>query len=236
MQLSNSFRVPVPPEDAWAVLLDVERIAPCVPGAQLEGPEGDGWRGVVKVKLGPITVSYAGTVRFTSTDPEARVAVIEAAGSETRGNGTARANVTTSMRPDDGGTVVDVVTDLVITGRPAQFGRGVMAEVAGRLIDQFAACLADEITGEPAAATGARAADGQVPAQPAEAGVGTTGTTGTTPETQGSRPTRRESEPVDLLATAGGPVLRRIILPAAGFLAGISGLVALVSFLRRRRS
>lgn len=145
MQLEHSFDVPVPVDDAWAVLLDVERIAPCMPGGVLEEVHGDSFSGRVKVKVGPITVTYAGTARFLSKDPATHVVVIDASGKETRGTGTAAATVTATLTPQGTGTRCDVSTDLAITGKPAQFGRGVMADVGGKLIGQFANCLAAEI-------------------------------------------------------------------------------------------
>lgn len=150
MKLENRFTVPVPVADAWKVLLDVERIAPCMPGATLTSRDGDSFTGSVKVKVGPINLTYAGHARFVSLDEEARVAVIEGSGKETRGPGTAKATVTCRLRERGAQTEVDVETDLAVTGKPAQFGRGVLADVSGKLVTQFAACLAVVIA-EPAA-------------------------------------------------------------------------------------
>ena len=137
MELSNDFRVALPVERAWAVLTDVERIAPCLPGAQLQEIEGDEYRGIVKVKVGPITAQYKGKATFVSQDAESHVAVLRAEGRETRGQGNANATITATLTPDDGGTAVSVVTDLTVTGRVAQFGRGVLADVSAKLLDQF---------------------------------------------------------------------------------------------------
>src|SRR4051812_28154389 len=153
MNLENEFTVPVPVDEAWQVLLDVERMAPCMPGAALTSVNGDEFTGTVKVKVGPITVTYNGQAKFLSKDDATHRAVIEAKGKESRGSGTAGATVTTQLVGEGSTTKVRVETDLNVTGRPAQFGRGVMAEVAAKLIDQFAKCLEDEINSAPPGAS-----------------------------------------------------------------------------------
>ena len=137
MELTNDFRVAVPVERAWAVLTDVELIAPCLPGAQLQEVEGDEYRGVVKVKVGPITAQYKGKATFVSQDAATHVAVLRAEGRETRGQGNANATITATLTSAEGGTQVSVATDLTVTGRVAQFGRGVLADVSAKLLDQF---------------------------------------------------------------------------------------------------
>lgn len=146
MKLENTFRIPVPAEDAWPVLLDLERIAPCVPGATLTSRDGDDFHGRIKVKLGPVGLTYNGIIKVLSQDEETKVSVLEGGGRETRGNGTAKAVITCRLVETGGGTDVFVDTDLAITGKPAQFGRGALAEVAGTLIGAFADNLAAEIT------------------------------------------------------------------------------------------
>jgi len=141
MELTNEFRVGVPVERAWEVLTDVELIAPCMPGAQLQEIEGEEYRGVVKVKVGPITAQYKGVARFLEKDEAAHKVVLRAEGRETRGQGNANATITATMTPNGDGTDVAVVTDLTITGRVAQFGRGVLADVSGKLLGQFVDCL-----------------------------------------------------------------------------------------------
>jgi len=164
MELEHTFTVPVPEERAWDVLLDVERVAPCMPGASLDSVEGDQIKGRIKVKVGPISMTYAGTARFTERDPQAHVITLEASGKETRGAGTASATVRSMLEARGDQTHVIVHTTLNVTGRPAQFGRGVMAEVGGKLIGIFAANLADMLTadnaGEGQAAAGQAAAAG----------------------------------------------------------------------------
>jgi carbon monoxide dehydrogenase subunit G len=153
MELEHSFSVPVPAERAWDVLLDVERVAPCMPGATLDSVEGDSIAGRIKVKVGPITMTYAGTAKFTERDRDAGVVTLEASGKETRGAGTASASVRSQLTPDGDLTRVTVHTTLNVTGKPAQFGRGVMAEVGGKLIGIFADNLAAMLAAEPAADT-----------------------------------------------------------------------------------
>jgi uncharacterized protein len=167
MELDNSFTVPVPPEQAWDVLLDVERIAPCMPGATVDEVDGDVVNGRIKVKVGPVSLTYRGTAKFTERDPDAHMVVVEASGKETRGAGTASATVRASLAPEASGTLVTMHTTMNVTGRPAQFGRGVIVEVGGKLVDQFAANLARLITGDGGAAPGNPAAP---PAPPAPAG------------------------------------------------------------------
>ena len=151
MELEHSFTVPVPENRAWEVLMDVERVAPCMPGATLDSVDGDELKGRIKVKVGPINMTYAGTARFTERDPDAHVITLEASGKETRGAGTASAKVRSMLESQNGHTHVVVHTTLNVTGRPAQFGRGVMAEVGGKLIGIFASNLADMLAAEPAA-------------------------------------------------------------------------------------
>ncbi len=142
MRLDHSFTVPVPVDEAWRVLLDLPGVAPCLPGAQLDEYDGDTFAGTVKVKLGPITLDYRGTGRFVERDEVAHRAVIEASGRDTRSSGTARTTVTTTLVPDGDATRVEVATELTVTGRPAQFGRSMLADVGGRLVAQFADRLA----------------------------------------------------------------------------------------------
>jgi uncharacterized protein len=154
MELDNSFTVPVPPDQAWDVLLDVKRIAPCMPGATVDEVDGDVVNGRIKVKVGPVSLTYRGTAKFTERDPDAHRVVVEASGKETRGAGTASATVRASLAPSGDGTQVTMHTTMNVTGRPAQFGRGVMVEVGGKLVDQFAKNLADLIVGDGAAGPG----------------------------------------------------------------------------------
>jgi carbon monoxide dehydrogenase subunit G len=159
MELEHRFTVAAPVEQAWEVLLDLERIAPCLPGATLTSYEGDEFAGNVRVKLGPVVMTFTGAGRFVERDVAARRMVIEASGKDRRGGGTARATVRSTLHDEgDGSTAVEVHTDLVITGRAAQFGRGMIADVSGRLLDQFTDCLAGKLAATPEPAPVAAAA------------------------------------------------------------------------------
>jgi uncharacterized protein len=137
MELVHEFTVAVPVEQAWDVLTDVARIAPCMPGAELTEVDGGTYHGQVKIRVGPITAQYRGTASFAEKDEAARRVVLKASGRDTRGQGTASATVTAAMAEEAGSTTVSIVTDLSVSGRVAQFGRGVMADVSARLLDQF---------------------------------------------------------------------------------------------------
>src|SRR5437763_11156689 len=168
MELSNEFVVPVGVDEAWVLLTDVERIAPCMPGAELQEIDGEEYRGIVKVKVGPITAQYKGKATFVEKDDAAHKAVLRAEGRDTRGQGNANATITATLVSQDGGTKVTVVTDLAITGRAAQFGRGVMADVSTKLLGQFVSCLEKNVLGAGAAASATPA----TAAEAAPAGVG----------------------------------------------------------------
>jgi carbon monoxide dehydrogenase subunit G len=155
MELDHSFTVPVPPDQAWDVLLDVQQVAPCMPGATVDTVDGDDVAGRLKVKVGPVALTYKGTATFKDRDAADRSMLVEASGKEMRGAGTASATVKASLQPENGSdaaTLVTLHTTLNVTGRPAQFGRGVIAEVGSRLIDKFADNLAQQLTGGAAAA------------------------------------------------------------------------------------
>ncbi len=230
MELTNNFTVAAPIDEAWRVLLDVERVARCMPGATLEGSEGDVHKGHVKVKVGPIVVTYQGTARFVEIDEAAHRAVIDASGKESRGSGTAKATVTTTLEDRGDHTAVDVVTDLNITGRPAQFGRGVIADVAGKLTETFAQNLAAELAGTRAASAGGLSAEA-AGTEPSEA----TRRPEAAPRPQASAAPEAapEKEPIDLLGVSASPVLKRVG-PVAGAVAAL-GLLLLVRRGRRRR-
>ncbi|MEX1656587.1 SRPBCC family protein [Streptomyces pseudovenezuelae] len=179
MELHHEFTVPVPVDEAWRALLDIERVAPCMPGAVVEDYDGRTVTGSVKVKVGPITVTYKGTAVFEEQDEAAHRLVLIASGREIRGQGTARATVTGTLTGQDGGTAVSVRTDLAVTGRPAQFGRGVLAEVGDRLVGRFSACLAERLGEREEAPEAARTAE------------------------------EADDEPLDLLRALGVPVAKR---------------------------
>jgi carbon monoxide dehydrogenase subunit G len=165
MRLDHEFTVPVSAAQAWPILLDIDRIAPCMPGATITKVDGDDFEGTVKVKVGPITVTYGGTASFIEKDESRRIAVLEARGRETRGSGTATATVTAQIVDEgESSARVSVSTDLSITGKPAQFGRGVMNDVGGKLLGRFADCLAGQLAGGAPEAPAADAAPASVQA------------------------------------------------------------------------
>jgi carbon monoxide dehydrogenase subunit G len=175
MELVHDFVVPVSPAQAWAVLTDVERIAPCLPGASVTSVDGDAFEGGMKIKVGPIGMTFKGHGSFVEKDEAARTAVIEAKGRDARGNGGAQAHVTAALTDAEGSTAVHVVTDLNVSGKAAQFGTGVMKDISNRLLDQFVANLAAQLSAEspaPAAAAPASATPaGRAPAPAADDGL-----------------------------------------------------------------
>jgi uncharacterized protein len=163
LDLTHEFSVPTGIDEAWAHFNDIASVAECFPGATVSSVEGDTFTGSCKVKLGPIALVYNGSGTFLEKDEAAHRFVVEAKGKDKRGNGTAGANVTVSMADTSGVTDVEVVTDLSITGKPAQFGRGVMQDVSDKLLGQFVACLETRLAGadtEPSGESGTRAATG----------------------------------------------------------------------------
>ena len=234
MELTNEFRVALPVERAWAVLTDVERIAPCLPGAQLQEVEGDEYRGVVKVKVGPITAQYKGAARFLSKDEDAHVAVLRAEGRETRGQGNANATITATLTPEDDGTSVAINTDLQITGRVAQFGRGVLADVSSKLLDQFVADLEGTVLANDPIEAVQPAPDAPVvePALPVEDVAMAQPAPVDAPEKPAVRKIDSpEAKPVDLLDAAGSPVAKRV----GPVLAAIAVVWLLKKLLSRRK-
>ncbi|MEM7092695.1 MAG: SRPBCC family protein [Actinomycetota bacterium] len=217
MDLENSFEVDAGREVAWRVLNDVERIAPCLPGAQLEEIDGDEFKGSVKVKVGPVTAQYKGKAVFVEQNEDQGKVVIKGEGRDSRGAGNANALITATLHEISAEkTRVDVHTDLAITGKVAQFGRGVMADVSGKLMGQFADNLQELLANEPAEPE----ADSTDEAAEAPA--------------QDSGPRKidsPEAEAVDLLDAAGAPVLQRA-LPVVGVLAA---LLILRRLIRGRR-
>jgi carbon monoxide dehydrogenase subunit G len=196
VRLDNEFVVPRPVDEAWAVLTDIERIAPCMPGAKLTEVDGDDYHGTVKVKVGPVVAQYAGVARFRERDAARHHAVIEAAGKQAGGPGRASAVVTADLTGEGAGsTRVTVVTDLTVAGPLAQFGRGAIAQVSGKLLDQFVAQLRETVLASPSVA----APDASAPDATAAAdGAGDVSAGG-------------EPAPVDLMRAAAAPVLIRLI-------------------------
>lgn len=260
MELVNEFTVNADIDTTWATLTDVERIAPCMPGAQLTEIEGDTYRGTVSVKVGPITAKFKGEANFVEQDVEAHKAVLKAAGRDTGGKGNASALITAQLSPVGDATHVKVTTDLTITGKVAQFGRGALADVSTKLIDQFVQQLETTVLNEPP--TVADAAESAPPAKaapkpkkapaakkaaasaPAAESAAATDTAAVADavaadaaaetvvaDAAPAEPTVRkidapEAQPIDLIDTAGGAMLKRL-LPL--------GLVAVLLLLVLRR-
>ncbi|GLZ41518.1 SRPBCC family protein [Actinokineospora sp. NBRC 105648] len=222
MQLEHQFSVPAGIDTVWAAVLDPQRVAPCMPGATLTEVDGQSFTGTVKVKLGPISLVYKGTGEFLDRDDTAHRVVIKAAGKDSRGNGTAAATVTLTLTPDGpGSTAGQVSTDLAITGKPAQFGRGLISEVGGKILTVFATCLAD------------RLGTAEEPEPQADSPQETEVAGDSRSDDQGAeRPLRAvpSGESIDLMEFAGGSLAKRL-LP----LGICAALVALVVVWRSRR-
>lgn len=196
MDLNHEFEVPVTVDEAWKILTDVERIAPCLPGAELQEVEGDTYRGVVKVKVGPIQAQFKGQASFVERDDTAHKAVLRGEGRDTGGKGNASALITAQLTGITSGTTkVEVTTDLSITGKIAQFGRGAMADISDKILGQFVENLNTLIASQPAAP----AAESPAAAQPAAADAGPRKIDGP------------EAKPIDLLDAAGAPILKRAL-------------------------
>ena len=221
-KLTNEFTVNRSIEEAWPIVTDVEKIAPCMPGAELKEIEGETYRGVVKVKLGPINSQFKGDAHIVEQDDEQHRAVLKASGRDTQGRGNASAEITAqaeSLSPTS--TRCVVTTDLQITGKVAQFGRGIMGEVSAKLMEEFATNLNTMLDENEPVAEEAPAAE--TPSEEPAAGA-----------PAGEEPTVRKidgpaTEPIDLMEVGGGSVLKR----AAPILVL---LVVLLIILRRRRS
>ena len=256
MELINTFDVSVPVDTAWAVLTDVERIAPCLPGAQLQEIEGDEYRGIVKVKVGPITAQYKGKATFIEKDDVNHKAVLDASGRDTRGQGNASATITAQLEPNGEGTTVTVTTDLTVTGKVAQFGRGVLADVSAKLLTQFVDNLEQTVLTDDALAGAevveeaeqALAAEAAAAAEAVEEAVDAVDLVAAEDE-QGivdpeavvaaeikvEQAVRKidmpEPEAIDLLEHAGSPVLKRAV-PVLGV---VIAVLVLWRVLRRRK-
>jgi len=265
MELDHSFTVPVPPDQAWDVLLDVQRIAPCMPGATVDTVDGDDVAGRLKVKVGPVSLTYKGTATFKDRDSSDRSLLVEASGKELRGAGTASATVRAALQPDNEPdvTLVTLHTTLSVTGRPAQFGRGVITEVGSRLIDKFADNLAQQLSGGTDASDGAAASDGAEPVGTAaaeSAPVETASVPAPSPSSDDTAaataippaprlapvhplsppppppaPVADNEDSLNLLSLAG-PVLAKRVAPVAGAITGVVVITWLIRRVRRRNA
>jgi uncharacterized protein len=224
MKLQNDFLVDAPLDETWATLLDIQRVAQCLPGATLESDGGDGvYRGSMQVRLGPMTLAYKGTARMAEVEEDAHSATIEVKAKELKGQGTASARIRNRLEPGAGGaTHVMVETDLNITGRPAQFGRGIMEDVAGKMLGDFAKRLEGEVLRGNAVTNG----NGAPPA---------TATASEPPPASGpassSEPADEPPAALDLGSVVAGPLAKR----AAMALGGLGLLLLVLSVLRGRK-
>ena len=248
MKLTNEMVVPASVDEAWAVMLDIERVAPCLPGASIEASEGDEYTGTMKLRLGPITSSFSGTIKIEEADEATHRAVLSARARDSRGKGTAAATITSTMAPADDGTSVTVETDLRVTGPAASFGRGVMQDVSARLMSEFAECLAAEMG---SGAVERRSGGSEQPAAPvSKEGIELSGplppdvpepppTEATvrwpagqpTADQREDLPGRADDEVLDLGAIGRQALVRRTV-PAAA--AGAAVLILIAAVLKRR--
>ncbi len=242
MEIADSFRVSTPIDATWKVLLDIEGIAPCLPGAQLQEIEGNDYRGIVKVKVGPITAQYKGTATLVEADESAHRIVLDASGRDTRGQGNAKAKIVVTMNADGEGTRVDVVTDLSITGKVAQFGRGVLDDVSAKLLRQFVENLERDVLSSDSSPAAPATETSPIASTPApgsvsdestsspngsssngssgsgSSGSGSSGSGSAAASTGPRRIESREVEPIDLLDVAGGSAARRLVPVGIGVL------------------
>jgi carbon monoxide dehydrogenase subunit G len=203
MKINNEFTVSVPVEQAWNIMLDLERVAPCLPGASILGSEDGEYQGTMKVKIGPITANYKGTVKVEEADEENHRAVFEATGRDARGQGTASATIVSTLDEEGDQTKVRVETDMKLTGRAAQFGRGIAQDVATKMLGQFANCLEKEISGSP------------------EEGAAAAGTTPTeAPQNSGDGAAPQETPSARPVGGVGGTAGRVISSEDPGVMAG----------------
>lgn len=236
MKIQNEFTVDAPVQQAWEAMLDLERIAPCLPGASIDEAVDGEYQGTMAVKMGPISARYRGTVKIEETDEEGHRAVVRANGSETRGQGSASATITSTLFEEDGGTRVRVETDMQVSGRVAQFGRGIMQDVAEEMIGRFSECVEQEIIG--GGETAQTADEDQTVEPEVSEREATTERNASTAAREGreenrGRPTRA-AEPLDLGDVSRGALVKRAA-PALAGLAGV-GLLALVAGVSRRAS
>ena len=200
MKINNEFTVSVPVDQAWDVMLDLERVAPCLPGAAIQGSEDDEYQGTMKVKIGPITANYKGTVKVEEADEENHRAVMQATGRDARGQGTASATIVSTLQEEGDETRVKVETDMKLTGRAAQFGRGIAQDVATKMLTQFAECLERELSGG--------------------AGEGAAAASETQTDTSGDGAASQEESPATTAGSVGGTAGRVISSEDPSVMAG----------------
>ena len=256
MQLENEFTVPASIDQAWAVLLDVPRVAPCLPGATVEPGGDDGeYKGQMKIKIGPITASYKGTVKIQEADEAAHRVAMRAQAKDARGQGTAAATITSTMEEVADGTKIHVLTDMRVTGPAAQFGRGVMQDVSAKLMTRFAECLAeqmqtspdvettDEAEAAPAAETETAAPTAESPAAStavedtgvpgASSGVSSADTEPTIPSASSGTSSAATARPTDDVLDLGEASRDAVLKRALPLIGGVVALLILLRLIRR---
>ena len=222
MKIENEFRVPTTVEQAWVLLTDIPAIAPCLPGAELTGHDGDTFEGKIKIKVGPVSAEYKGTATITELDETNHRVLLSASGRDSRGAGNASAEISAVLTPEGDGTKISIDTDLKVAGKVAQFGRGVMADVSKKLIGQFAECIRTKLNspaGEEAESKPGVASDDVVgaPAQSSSSGDGSA---------DGSAET--ETDTLDLLEVAGGAMAKRLLPVVVAIIVVIVVIIAIV--------
>jgi uncharacterized protein len=248
MKLENEFTVPASIDQAWAVLLDVPRVAPCLPGATVEpgGGEDGEFKGQMKIKIGPITASYKGTVKIQETDESAHRVAMRAQAKDARGQGTAAATITSTMEEVSEGTKVNVVTDMRVTGPAAQFGRGVMQDVSAKLMTRFAECLAEQMQARPDVEVKAQApAEAPAPAAEPATTVADTGVPGASsgvstaeaepaiPSASSGASTATAERPTDDVLDLGEASREAVLKRALPVIGAVVALLILLRIIRR---
>jgi uncharacterized protein len=239
VKIENEFVVDAPVQQAWEAMLDLERIAPCLPGASIDEAADEEYQGTMAIKLGPISARYRGTVKVEETDEENYRAVLRANGKETRGQGSASATITSTLYEENGSTRVHVETDMQVAGRVAQFGRGIMQDVAEELMDRFSACVEQEIVGgaeekpeQPAEERPEQADETDASEQEADSTETGASVKGRQEEQRTREPSPREVEPLDLGGISRGALTKRVI-PVLMSLAGLGLSTVLIRLLTR---
>ena len=224
MKINNEFTVDAPVETAWDTMLDLERVAPCLPGASLQEAQENGeYEGSIQVKIGPVITDYRGTIKVDEADEENRRVVLKASGRDAKGQGSASATIVSTMQGEDGGqTKVSAETDMELTGRAAQFGRGIAQDVATSMLDQFASCLEKEIAGGGSQQQSEQTAESTEQEASSEEQSGADGQRAT----EAPEGTDEQIAPLDLGSVSRDALLKRGA-PILGALAGL-GLTALL--------